>query len=173
LPSPLLTLGEDIDSRSALVASCDAQCAEARHDRKHGVLPRCLFLKAGRVVPSETQEDELSGGTVVVGLNPGKMKEPERRKINELLDAIGKDRTRFSAENWQAFARAHYQRLKETVAGSVPYYTIVRALLRSSGRMGPILWTEILKCETRTRERRACGEKRAKGSRPLECDNSR
>ena len=172
MPSLLSKLSEDIESLAALAASCAEPCIDVRHDRGEGILPRCLFLEPGPPPPGATEAEELAGGTIVIGLNPGRMEETERRKINGLLNAIGKDRDRFSTDDWRSFVRSYYHWLKATLAVSEPYYTLVRALLRSSGRLGPILWTEILKCETRRRKPVAEGSKRKDNPDPFNAEGT-
>jgi hypothetical protein len=71
-------------------------------------------------------------GSVVIGLNPGRSTTFERHYYLErgcTFTAVG---------NWfDKHGRKH------------PYYVRLRGLLDSLGLDGPILWTELAKCETR------------------------
>ena len=114
---------EHIEKIGADLVSCDNGCAGITCDQSTGVLPRCLFL-----------EDDLNGarGTVIVGLNPGRSKTPERT---------------FYVENGATYAAVEkYWRLhlKDKKSG---YFGKLRRLVNALDLDGPILWTELAKCE--------------------------
>ncbi|MFT3912586.1 MAG: hypothetical protein QM704_00445 [Anaeromyxobacteraceae bacterium] len=159
MPKTFPDLTEAIGTLAAAVSQCAERCAGVNCGREAGVLPRCLFVEPGT---NRGGVGDLEGGTVVVGLNPGKMKKPEARKVNALLDAVGKGRDAFSADDWRAYTDAYYAWMRDTIASKVPYYTLLRLLVRAGGRRGPILWTEIVKCQSKDNESTA-NTKRRKG----------
>lgn len=149
MPKTFPELAESIGALAADVSRCAERCRGVTCDRDAGVLPRCLFAEPG---VNNEGTGRLDNGTVVVGLNPGKMKKAEALKVNALLDALGRRRDELTADDWRTYTDAYYAWMRATVASTVPYYTMLRLLVRAAGRTGPIVWTEIIKCQTRTQE---------------------
>jgi hypothetical protein len=106
---------------------------DVRCDPKKGILPRCLYY--------ETEDRKLSKrGCVIVGINPGRAKEDER-------DYFRKNGATYKAEvnYWQDY----WQEAKNKRTGKKhPYYERLRTLASDLGIEGPILWTELVKCES-------------------------
>lgn len=96
-------------------------------------MPRCLIFEP-------CGWEHLDGGVIVVGLNPGKADHGERRIIKELFRP-GHDRRR---------AYAAYLAWLNNAIQAIPFYTLMRAALAALDFAGPILWTEIVKCESGT-----------------------
>lgn len=107
------------------MVACDHKCAGISCDQSNGMLPRCLILESvGR-----------SGGSgcAIVGLNPGHASAAEiayYKKVGATYEA--------TLQYW----RDHITRR--------PYYEKLRRLMKSFNLNGPILWTELAKCENAT-----------------------
>jgi hypothetical protein len=83
----------------------------------------------------ETEGREDINGSVIVGINPGRSKSKERefyRSNGQTYEQV--------VVHWQI----HISRL--------PYYMRLRNLATESGLKGPILWTELVKCENESAE---------------------
>ena len=94
-------------------------------DKKQGIIPRCLIF--------ETQGRNLQRqGSVVVGVNPGTSQEEERK---------------YYCENGCSYAavKAFWPRVR----GYSRYYTLLADFPDRMGLDGPILWTELVKCESK------------------------
>jgi hypothetical protein len=104
------------------LVTCTATCAGVQRDQQKGSLPRCLILElAGR---------NGSRGCAAIGINPGQAKEPEEafyRHRRPTYEAV-----------------LEYWNLKIT---QLPYYARFRSLLDQVGLTGPLLWTELAKCQ--------------------------
>lgn len=109
-----------------LVTNCrfgfERPCKGIHYDRTEGIIPRCLFLE-------ERKANATNEITVVIGLNPGISGKAERQGLanvtdyHEVLDFFGNE------------YKKH------------PFYKRATALVDGLGFNGPILWTEIAKCE--------------------------
>jgi hypothetical protein len=105
------------------MVACTSKCEGIKRDPAGGVPPRCLIL--------ESEGRAASGGCAVIGINPGNAEPAE-----------------------VAFYKEHgmtYDVLLNFWSRSIgyahPYYTQVRIFLDQVGLTGPILWTELAKCE--------------------------
>lgn len=104
------------------MVSCSNKCDGIVCNLKEGILPRCLILEND----SRTQ----SRGTIIVGINPGHSKQHERNyyiKNGQSYDKV--------AEYWNTYIRNR------------KYYSSLRSFVDQLGFRGPILWTELVKCE--------------------------
>ncbi len=108
------------------LVTCTATCAGIQRDQQKGSLPRCLILElAGR---------NGDRGCAAIGINPGRAREPEEvfyRRNGPTYEAV-----------------QEYWNLKIT---QLPYYARLRCLLDQVGLTGPILWTELAKCQNKWR----------------------
>jgi hypothetical protein len=104
------------------LVGCQDTCAGIQRDQQRGSLPRCLVLElAGR---------NGNRGCAAIGINPGRAKEPEEafyRRKGPTYEAV-----------------LEYWNLKIT---QLPYYARFRSLLDQVGLTGPVLWTELAKCQ--------------------------
>lgn len=104
------------------MVSCPNKCNGIACSLKEGILPRCLILEIdGRI---------QSRGAVIVGINPGHSKPHERNyyvKNGQSYDRV--------IEYWNAYIRKR------------KYYSSLRSFVDQLGFRGPILWTELVKCE--------------------------
>lgn len=114
----------EIDKIGQQMVSCSNKCNGIACSLKKGILPRCLMLE----IDSRTQ----SRGVVIVGINPGRSKPDEQNyyiKNGQSYDEV--------VEYW----RVHICGLK--------YYSSLRSFVDQLGFRGPILWTELVKCENK------------------------
>lgn len=119
-----MPLRRAIEGIGRRVVRCRLGCEGIVCSHKSGRIPRCLFLEAGH--PNIR-------GAVVVGLNPGRASDEEREYY--------RDSPRYSAVvRW--FERDGGKHGREHL-----YYERLRNLLRHFGLRGPIVWTELAKCE--------------------------
>lgn len=102
---------------------CENFCEGILNEPKKGVLPRCLFLEIDK-------RNIDSNGVVFVGINPGKTKNNEDQfYIN-------------NGVNYESLVTYWNKRIKK-----VSYYQRLKNLATQLGFDGPILWTELVKCE--------------------------
>lgn len=108
------------------ISTCQIRCAGIACDAVGGRPPRGLLL----------EERGRSGRrrVVVVGLNPGRARASERALLRGQARPYPIWR-----QYWEEHHRDHH-----------PYFTGVRALLDQAGESGPILWTDVAKCESAT-----------------------
>ena len=105
------------------MVACNHRCPGIALDHRKGILPRCLIL--------ETGGREANKGSVIVGINPGRSKPHEQ----EFYCSNGQTYEQVIAY-WQEYIGYHHR-----------YYAKLRALVTELGFNGPILWTELVKCE--------------------------
>lgn len=94
------------------------------NDPANGIVPRCLIYE-------EEGRDLYGRGSVMVGINPGRANETEREFYQRRGAAY-----EATLEYWD-------EKIK-----SLRYYKRGRALVDGIGLHGPILWTELVKCES-------------------------
>src|SRR3989338_2121986 len=93
-------------------------------DPKRGIVPRCLIY--------EDENRNLSRrGSVIVGINPGQSNEPEREFYKK------------TGASYPATITYWDDRIKK-----LRYYVHGRAFVDALKLRGPILWTELVKCES-------------------------
>lgn len=99
------------------------------NDPKKGIIPRCLFL--------ETEGREKQKGAVIIGFNPGPANKNEQERMKNKISY--EDYKNYFKENnlgaysYDTRARKHHKRAKD--------------LVTALGFKGPILWTELVKCQ--------------------------
>lgn len=103
---------------------CNHHCPGIALDLNEGIVPRCLLL--------ETEGHSDAQGTAIVGINPGPSGARERN---------------FYLTNGPTYEQVvNYWRTH--VSHRHKYYTGLRKLSTELGFSGPILWTELVKCES-------------------------
>jgi hypothetical protein len=105
------------------MVGCQQYCEGIALDPHTGILPRCLIL--------ETENRGASKGSAIVGINPGRSSSRER----EFYVTRGPTYQN-TVKYWE---RAIRQR---------KYYRWLRKLVDGLGFHGPILWTELAKCQS-------------------------
>jgi hypothetical protein len=100
-----------------------------RSQKLTGCFGDCRFPR-GLVLENNSGTE---GGSIIVGRNPGKANQDEIRHFQ--------DETKGSVnDKWQVhFREKHREKHK--------YYKLLRKLVRQLGFSGPIIWTELVKCE--------------------------
>lgn len=117
---PLPALQESIDQLAAELVNCHDHCAGIWLDRSAGVLPRSLYLE---------RPNAAGRGCFAVGLNPGTSPQRER----EIYRTSG-----VSVKNVNAF--------RASIA-EIPYLARSRTVINQLKLNGPILWSNLAKCE--------------------------
>ncbi len=117
-------LQEDINAIGKEMVKCQEICQGIRRDQACGFFPRGLYLETDH-------REENERGVVVIGINPGRSQRPERDYYIENGNYAG------IVNYWQ-----------EHLAENNFYFQEMRDFVNALGRLGPILWTEIIKCET-------------------------
>lgn len=117
-----MTLGDVIDRIGAEMVACAMACGGIHRDQAIGSLPRCLVL----------EQREGGTGCAVVGINPGR--------------ASAREREFYLAHGCSYDAVVGFWR--EVNGFGHPYYVRLRRLVDALGVAGPILWTELAKCES-------------------------
>jgi hypothetical protein len=105
------------------LVACRELCGGVHREQSIGSLPRCLFL--------EMEGRETDRGCAIIGINPGRAPDSERqfyRDRNGTYEAV--------CEWFKIVGFKHR------------YYTGLRKLINQLGLSGPILWTELAKCES-------------------------
>lgn len=100
---------------------CGASCEGIERDPGAGILPRGLILE---------HRDPEGRGVLVAGVNPGRSTVAERAFY---LSQGG---------SYQAVEQYWQEKIRRS-----PYYTRLRRLVSALGFSGPILWSDLAKCE--------------------------
>ncbi len=102
-----------------------ANYSDLMYDPSKGIIPRCLIYE-------EDSRDLKGKGSIVVGLNPGRSGEEEREyyKSKPLTYKV-------ILEYWQS------------KISPKPYFKRLRTFIDELGLTGTILWTYLVKCESK------------------------
>ena len=119
------SVGQAIKQIGEKMVLCQNSCEGINKDLKKGIIPRCLIF--------EDKNRSGKQGCLIIGMNPGKGNEEERRhcKENQTYD--------YWLEFWYS------------KASNYPYYRRLRSFADQLDLTGPILWSEIGKCSTKTK----------------------
>lgn len=117
----MVGLQTGIDQLGAELVNCADGCVGIWQEQTAGVLPRCLILE---------RADAQGTGCLAVGLNPGTSKQAERAFYVER--GITYDSLKVY---WQS------------AIAQIPYYSKARRVIDELGLHGPILWSDLAKCE--------------------------
>ncbi|MBI4301119.1 MAG: hypothetical protein HY664_00750 [Chloroflexi bacterium] len=104
------------------LVDCDEECSGVQKDKGEGILPRCLVF--------ETDNRTDGRGSVIVGINPGRSRPVERQFYIK------------NGPNYEQVLAFWNKKIWND-----PYYDRLRKLVHELGFGGPILWTELVKCE--------------------------
>lgn len=112
-----------IDRLGVELVICTDGCDGICLDPSAGILPRSLFLE---------RPDAPGRGCLAVGLNPGTSSEAERRFYQE--------------------SGTTYECVKQyrTSIADIPYLKRARRIIDQLGLNGPIIWSNLAKCENET-----------------------
>lgn len=122
LTTRILKLGERL-------VVCELSCADIVCDRSSGQIPRCLIIE-------ETSRAGDTRGAAVIGLNPGSSSDEERQYY------MDRNCTYASVVSWSCESGC-----KRGLDSR--YYRRLRELIDALNLTGPILWTELAKCESK------------------------
>ena len=116
-------IGQDIYAIGQSMVKCSDNCETICNDPENGALPRCLFF--------DERNKDIKNGCVIVGINPGKSAKFSKER-NFYLDRNNTYDSQL--ELWFTTKKAKYYQFLEDFA-------------MAAGWNGPILWTELVKCE--------------------------
>lgn len=105
------------------LVNCPKKCFGIVNERTRGIIPRCLIL--------ETIDRDISApGCIVIGINPGtaSIEEMNTFRLHPKYD--------------------EFLSLWESKNSKWKYYPRLRNLINQIGIKGPILWTELVKCQS-------------------------
>lgn len=122
-----MNLASHINRIGRELVRCNIHCRGIALNHSEGILPRCLIL--------ETEGRANGNGSVIVGINPGRSKLREREFYRLNGQTYEQEIT-----YWQRYIAQH------------PYYRRLRHFADELGFNGPILWTELVKCENASAE---------------------
>ncbi len=117
------------------MVKCSQNCFGIECDQADGILPRCLIWE-------EPEKNKTGIGCAVIGINPGRAKSKEMQF--------------YKKKTYDEFLKYWEEEIKK----EHPYYCRPREMLRGFELNGPILWTDLVKCQN--------DKKGAKGLLPLE-----
>lgn len=124
----------DLQKRISLIGrrlvNCSFKCNGISCDQNKGIIPRCLVLE----IDGRTKEK----GCVIVGINPGIPRSPSEHNYY-VSKGISYDS--LLSYYWKRPKGIHNH----------PYYTRLGELANCLELTGPILWTELVKCESQER----------------------
>jgi hypothetical protein len=109
-----------------LVADAYEDCDDVECSKKNGIVPRGLVYEHSEMWPRST-------GVVIVGMNPGAAESDERM-------AMRKDPT------YEGFLKYFWDKI-----ATKAYYVKLKELAHVLGLRGPIVWTELVKCQSKQR----------------------
>lgn len=112
------------------LVTCDYGCLGISCKQSKGIVPRCLVY--------ESKNSSHGLGCVIVGINPGISNENERQVY--LTQKKDQGNLYESVLNYW-----------DKSISTKPYYVRLRNFVRDIDLMGPILWTELVKCENKNK----------------------
>lgn len=114
-------LEKDIRRIGADLVRCNERCAGIYHDIEAGVLPRCLLFE---------RAERSERGCFSAGINPGRSRKRERAFYKQ------------AGARYDALIDFWNKEIK-----NVPYYRRLRQLVNAMRIAGPIIWSDLAKCE--------------------------
>ena len=108
------------------MVNCSLNCNGIENKKKIGAIPRGLYL--------ETEKRTKEKGIIVVGMNPGKI-DNDPQEYKDIL------KEKCSYQNY-------IESFKKNILHKSPYFERTREILDILNFTGPILWTEIVKCQS-------------------------
>ena len=103
------------------LVQCSEPCDGVVHDAPSGILPRCLILER----PERTER-----GCLVAGINPGRSRQRERDFYKE------------KGPSYEVVTTYWHQNVNRFA-----YYKRLRQFVDAVGLTGPIIWSDLAKCE--------------------------
>jgi len=118
-------LSKSIEKIGNDMVRCDKDCCGIRLEYENGIIPHCLVL-------DERESDLNSKGCAVIGLNPGPENDNERV---------------YYKENGLSYQSTVDYCWKSYGVSKKGHYGMLRTLVRDIGINGPILWSDVVKCQ--------------------------
>jgi hypothetical protein len=109
------------------MVNCSLSCEGIENNKKEGIIPRGLYL--------ETKDRVGDKGIIVVGMNPGRMQKDDKEYRDILKDVA----------SYKNYVKA----FEDNILYKHPYFERTRKVLDILGFVGPIIWTEIVKCQSK------------------------
>lgn len=133
----LALLNRSIEMIGSELVNCDSNCDGITNhikNPKSNAPPRCLYFDCAGV-------SEEIPGVIVVGINPGTMKSEEKRFMDECQKEHGSISYEKIVEHWldRGKNRKYYKHGKQVI--------IHINKLTANAWAGPVLWTELVKCQ--------------------------
>lgn len=123
----IIKINSDINRLGNEMVNCKLHCDKIENNPEFGAIPRGLYL--------ETKNRSTGKGIIVVGMNPGKIQKNDNGEYSAIL------RKASSYENYKS-AFETYVLYKNS------YHNRIRQIIDALNFNGPILWTEIVKCQS-------------------------
>lgn len=118
------------------ITFCDSNCAGINRIPNKGIIPRCFYIETDK-------RDIKSEGCIIVGINPGMGNEKSlERKHYMAVDLSYNEVVKF----WENPVDENGKSAKKKGRNRA-YYTRLRLVAKLLGIKGPIIWTELAKCE--------------------------
>lgn len=124
-----LDLREKVAEIGNQLIRCKIGCSDINCSQEKGIIPRGLRFEEG---------SRKGNGLIIVGLNPGHIKDDEREAYADLHR-----RGKFTYDRVQEARK----RVKEVRKKGSIYSKKLRDFANEVGFSGPILWTNLVKCE--------------------------
>lgn len=121
---PIIKLERGISEIGQRLVKCKNYCPGIILNPVKGIIPRCLIL--------EVKKRSSGRGSVIVGINPGNSNLEEQRYYLR------------NGNNYEQLVKY----FEDHLAYKYPYYNWLRDFVTALGLSGPILWTELVKCES-------------------------
>ncbi|MFH1824228.1 MAG: uracil-DNA glycosylase family protein [Candidatus Firestonebacteria bacterium] len=114
-----------IEKMGSELVKCDLNCEGVISDPRMGILPRCLFF----------EDNKGKNGVIVVGLNPGHSDTDKEQRKYYIKNKCSYESTvkYWEEKNWG-------------------YFKKIREFIEIMNFNGPIIWTELVKCECLEKE---------------------
>ncbi|MFH1226443.1 MAG: hypothetical protein V1701_00895 [Planctomycetota bacterium] len=121
-------LKKEINELGKRLVRCNLKCEGVNNNPKQGIIPRCLVLAEGK-----------GKGCVIVGINPGRIGKSKKGDSERKAGREGNYKV------WLDWFRKRFNPDKNDYKGK--YYGPLARMVRKLGLKGPILWTELVKCQ--------------------------
>lgn len=124
-----MNIKSEIERIAEEVHNCSLECNGVCHDPDEGIHPRCLFFEDGK-----GDEDK---GVVIVGMNPGRA---NKHEMEELKNATYEEAKEF----WE-----RHNKYGDGKNNTSTYFSDLRKIAEELGLNGPIIWTDLTKCQNK------------------------
>lgn len=120
---------------------CNTSCKGVKHNQRQGILPRSLWLN----------DREKNSGLVIIGINPGRAKKKERKCYRNHIQNKGNKSLYNLTVRW---LKGYFEWSKPRREHKSSYFTKLKILIEKIGFNGPILFTDLVKCQNKYKKKR-------------------